>query len=164
MDHPFVTRRAELKRAEEALVILDDVRVLCDIAPVDGGRLRSRCEAEITDPTVRAAVRRHSDRLGMLLRDLDAACTALSVAPAGTATKHDPEWGSFLANGGATEPPVPLNLLEDLRAGFLAKRDEVGAVEKDDDVSSYSDYSDSRTESGDSSGSYDDDDDDDDGH
>lgn len=136
MDHAFRSKREYANRVSIMLQAVQDVALLASrINTDDHARLIARRDPEIEDDVSREAVERHSGRLGMIAED------------AGLGPKEITAWKAFLLNGTAlTESDkTALNARE---SELRAQCDDVVREEGCDDASSsYSDYSDSHTES-----------------
>jgi hypothetical protein len=145
MDHPYLSQRRELVRADEALGLLDDLETLLRMSPDDRARVAARREAEIADVRVAAALRRRAGRLGALLEDVD--------DDGALAAAHGEAWRAFLVGGSGVDVDALVAALAEPRAALQRTRDACARVEGEDDdaSSSYSDYSDERTTSSSSS-------------
>lgn len=138
MDHPFLTRRRELSVVEEGLALAADLETFLSINEADAAKMRARRDPEVETLAVRQALSRRGARLGLMLEDMDACGSEL-------AAKHGAAWAA-LVQGFA---PLRVDALRAAANAAAAKwrstRDEIGPVEKDDDESSYSDYTDNHT-------------------
>ena len=138
MDHPFLTRRRELAAAQEGLALAADLDTFLAMNADDAAKMRARRDAEVPTLAVRQALARRGARLGMLLEDMDACGSAL-------AAEHARAWDCLVAGSA----PCPVDALRTAAAAaaatWRATIEELGPVEKDDDESSYSDYSDAHT-------------------
>ena len=138
MDHPFLSHRQELSNIQTATQILKDVMTLMTIDVEDKSRLLQRKEVLIANPQVRASVCARSDRLGLLLDDVD----GLVKSKLNT---HQTSWESFLTGG---KSPADLAVsIETLLTELRHTRQGLDSTEVDGGSSSYSDYSASDTES-----------------
>lgn len=138
MNHPFLSKRKELRSTEDALRILSDINTVLSIDRDDKALLLQRKEAIIKDDGVRHAVCRRADRLGLLLEDVDA--LANSTLHSSFAT----EWYKFLVGSSDVSEKLCRDL-ETVAQSLRIQRDELKTVECDDASSSYSDYSASDT-------------------
>lgn len=138
MDHPFLTRRTELRATEDALRILSDICTILSIQRDDKSLLLQRKEVLIKDEGVRRSICRRADRLGLLLEDVD------KLSRSELHTSFSKEWYSFLV--GSSEVSDKLSgELECVARRLRTQRDELTIIECDDRSSSYSDYSASDT-------------------
>lgn len=138
MNHPFVSHRQELCNIQTATRILGDVMTLMTIDVEDKSRLLQRKEVLIANPQVRVSVCARSDRLGLLLDDVD----GLVKSKLHT---HQSSWESFLTGG---KPPSDLaKSIETLLTELRRRRQGLDTTEIDGGSSTYSDYSASDTES-----------------
>lgn len=138
MEHPFLSKRAELDRARTGIALAADVRWLSSLTEHD--KVRARRDPEIADEKVRTVVLRHAQRLGMLLDDLDA------LAGTALASKYGEAWAAFWRDGTALSRGFQ-EAVENAARTMQATADALAPVEADPGASSYSDYSDSETES-----------------
>ena len=149
MDHPFLTRRHDLKRALEGLSLAGDVKTLCKMTASDHSHVSSFSHRKVSDASIREVLDRRLGGIGLMLVDLDdAAGTVLDK-------EHGNAWKRFLQS----HTSLPAKALSDLERAvekLTSVEKETRTVEDDDDDSSYSDYSDSRTVSTDDEDSYDD--------
>lgn len=154
MEHPFLSRRREAERATQALALLKDLRTISwGMTEAVHAKLRARRDSEIPDDALREAVLRHSDRLGLLLEDVD------KVADTGLHKAHGEAWAQLVLEGKVL-PQSALEAAENAVRACDAVLEEVKPTEADDGSSSYSDYTDSHTVSSEE-GEEDDEDEDD---
>lgn len=138
MDHPFLSRRADLARATTGLALAMDVQILSRMALDDCACLQTHHIPRMRDETVRDAATKHAGTLGALLEAFDACvvCDAHRLAP-----RFADEWSRLLQTGEAPSDAFR-RALEEAAVGLRAARDEAAIVERDDGSSSYDDYSD----------------------
>lgn len=148
MNHPFLTRRDELQRAQDGIRLATDLFTLASSMTVDDhAALQGHRIPAMADPSVRDVALKHAGRLGMALDDLD----ALSGNATKLAKDFGIEWKALLQTG--TLPAERFRKgLEMVARELRLVRDELMPMEQDDGSSSYSDYSDSHTESTSSEG------------
>ena len=152
MDHRFRSQRTALAAAREGLSLAGDVLALAAMSAEDRARTIERRDPDVANPEARSALARRSGRLGLLLTDLDAACKQAGTADEPAFEIFARPWAAFLRLGGAADAAALDGLralLEQVARGLRARRDALALVEEDagDASSSYSDYSDSETES-----------------
>lgn len=140
MDHPFLSKRIELDRARAGVALASDVRWLSRLTEHD--KVQARREPEIADEKVRDVVLRHAQRLGMLLDDLDAAAGGTTTL----AATYGAAWSAFWRDGTPMSRAFQ-EAVETTARTMQATVDTLSPVEADAGSSSYSDYSDSETES-----------------
>lgn len=153
MDHAFRTERAALTAALDGLALAADLTTLLTMTVEDHACLLARREPAMAAVDVRVAALRRAGRLGMLVADIGAAAHTAGV-PTPEAAPAEAAWAAFLL---ARTPPPPTftAALEELAHALSTRRDALQAAEHDSGSSSYSDYSDSQTESTDEEGAHD---------
>ena len=147
MEHKFLSKRDDLSRVRAGAEIARDIRVILSLNARDFVKIHERKEGEIQCEAVRNALKRRSFDLGSLLENLDGTLegfTKVRVAP-----KHNTLWTSFLASHTLDQKLV--KAIEEAEDILDEQKNLLEPVEQDTDSSSYSDYSDSPTDSEDSS-------------
>ena len=144
MDHPFPTKRAEMRRCIDGLSMLSDMTILLNMTTEDHALVMQRRDERVSDEMLKATLTRCASRLGLLAEE--AYRLAGEEAPSDTAR----QWSDFIAKRSPMSRGMPAEL-ERLRRKLSQTREELGATEDLSDSSSYDDYSDSDTESTDSS-------------
>lgn len=154
----FASERSNISECERVLQLIQDIRCVCGITPDECERVRTRTEVDLPDDSERkAALLRNASRLGVLVRDLDEATSAVvfdEKSIESLASKHGRSWEERIQFG-ATDLS---SMLSDLDARRDMWRTRLGACQKNEDAegnvsSSYSDYSDESTESDDDAAS-----------
>lgn len=138
MNHPFLSRRTEVRDTEDALRLLSDICTILSIQRDDKALLLQRKEVLIKDDGVRRSICRRADRLGLLLEDVD------KLSQSTLHASFAKEWYSFLVGSSGVSDRLSSEL-ESVARRLRKQRDELAVVECDDASSSYSDYSASDT-------------------
>lgn len=140
MNHPFLSRRAELDRLRHSSQAAEDVLAILTLTPKDKALLLGRRDDEIQDTRARDAVMRHSHHLGTVLRVVDDSL----------ADQFTDAWRTFVTTpGNHTVPATLCNALDQRLSALAGAIKEIECIEHDSGSSSYSDYSDSHTETSD---------------
>lgn len=139
MDHPFLSQRALLVNATRAQQLGNDVCTLLSMDVKDHALIKQRKEPEVSPP-VENALNSCVHRLGMVLTDI----TALTEHAKDLAPTHGDTWAQFLQchDTDTSALRATMNTLLETLASDVQR---IRQTECDDDSSSYSDYSDSRT-------------------
>ena len=145
MDHPFITRRVELKSAIECKDLIVDIRTIASANEHDLKCIMRRCEPDIQNESLKHTIMRHVSGLGCLVSEVERLCSILNVTFLQTAMdKVSDAWSSFITQGKSF---VENGVLKTIMMDVEARISDYKAIEHDDDVSSTSDYSDSYSES-----------------
>lgn len=132
MDHPYLTKRAELMKMRASLRTCDDVMTLLKLTPTDRKQVAARRERAVADDAMREVLVRRSADLGCLVEDLGAG--------------GEDAWCNFILGGDVDTSALQASV-KSLSETLGTQIVDVDAVERDDGSSSYSDYSDSDTQS-----------------
>ena len=139
MNHNFVSKRDDRSAILNALQLVDDIDTFFTrLTTQDRELVRSRCDVDVADESVRNVLQRNAFRVGHMTDDLQHILETHNIA---WECKHK-DWVQFLEKGSTTlTSPVSLKpQLDSILESF-------SNIEKDQYVSSASDYSDSRTDS-----------------
>lgn len=144
MEHPFQSRRDELKELTSLEALCSAVVVLSTGTPHTISCLQARRDVDIKDKETRDVVFKYSNKIGLLMEELTERATKLGIH------RHDKIcsklWSSFLEGRATLSTMTVLSKnLEITRKEVTEKIQQLKHIEEDDDVSSSSDYSDSRT-------------------
>ena len=138
MDHLFPSKREELDVVKGSILKLEDMLLILNMEETDKVHLLARKDVLIKNETIRDAVLRHCDRLGLLPQDVNKVVDL---------TKYEKEWSEFLlCKTNHVGNPFVECLNTTLRKLYKTKED-LNLIEYDSGSSSYSDYSASATTS-----------------
>lgn len=142
MNHPFLTKRHELKECNEKICICDDILTLLKMKPDDHAKIIARRDEEIKEDKIRETVLRRACCLGMLVDKLNK-YDGVSIPD-----KVQQVWPTFLLGTKVNTSPLH-ELVTTIHTNTKQLSTTLSEIEEDDKSSSYSDYSDSRTVSSD---------------
>ena len=142
MNHPFLTKRHELKECHEKHGICDDILTLLKMKPDDHAKTIARRDEEIKEDKIRETVLRRAGCLGMLVDKLNK-YDGVSIPD-----KVRQVWPTFLL-GTKVNTSSLHELITTIHTNTKQLSTTLSEIEEDDKSSSYSDYSDSHTVSSD---------------
>lgn len=144
MNHPFLTQRENLEKYKDRTSLCEDILVLLGMEGDDRLRMGARREEELHDATVRETVLRRAGCIGILVEKLDRNGDT-PIPP-----QFHRTWSNFVV-GKNVDTNELHRVISDIHAESSRQLEKVAEIEKDGGESSYSDYSDSDTESSDDS-------------
>ena len=138
-----MSKRSEIKTIGNIVNKLNAIIIISKMTKEDKNLLVVRCDDDIVDADARECVIEHSSRLGLLVGDLN---TVFELEDSAL-KMFETQWREFLT---ATTTELSENFLS-MVYDALEKHNDIMAglqkTEEDSGSSSYSDYSDSETES-----------------
>ena len=135
----FESHAKTLVALRHALEIVSDAERVCAMSSVDREKLVRRDESLIEDEVVSAALIRLGTRIGRVFDDLEGVGCHIT-------DEARKAWSAFLTTPDY-DPSILLELFDTYKSLLDSKRITLEEIEHDTGSSSYSDYSDSRTES-----------------
>lgn len=142
MNHPFLTKRHELKECNEKICICDDILTLLKMKPDDHAKIIARRDEEIKEDKIRETVLRRACCLGLLVDNLNK-YDGVSIPD-----NVRQVWPTFLL-GTKVNTSSLHELVTTIHTNTQQLSTTLSEIEEDDNSSSYSDYSDSHTVSSD---------------
>lgn len=156
MNHPFRSRRQELRICHRVLELLQDIQLLCDMTRDQRQHVVARTEALVEQEAIRAILLGRGARLGVLLSDADQLVSGADMHSASLNMSHGTTWTSLLTPDGAQKDALDALKadVDALKSVVVARKEDCETLEGNDGdaSSSYSDYSDDSTNSEDSHG------------
>jgi hypothetical protein len=146
MDHPFQSKKKELREVKRGIRICEDAVSLLSMTKEDHASLIARCETNIKNDTTRQIATRNSTNLGILLNEFSS--ISQYVAFSVPTQQQKKVWSLFvttLTNHHRDAKELIL-CLECILIKLVDHIEKIAFIEEDGDSSSYSDYSDSGTD------------------
>lgn len=143
MDHSFQSNKKLLNGNKKALSLISDALCLLKMSASDHQCMRERREPQMSSNETLMSLTPHSHRLALLLEDVSDHTEHATELH----SKHGKAWSEFLFSYEADTSALKVELQ---RVEALVRKDVEALTlteEKNDESSSVSDYSDSRTES-----------------